>query len=210
MPGATPYSMAVDRQGIAYVVYTDGELFRVSTLTASCKPTGFVVGQGGFSTEFGMGFSADVNDPGEKLFVAGNASMELANIDTTTFKVTPIGTFSSPIGEAELTGTGGGDLFAFGLVLTNGMTSALHLAHIDKATANVIGDAFVTLQSGSAQIYDWAFAYWGGDFYFFTSTDGNTSIVSRYHPGGPLALPTVATLSTAIVGAGVSTCAPQQ
>ena len=66
------------------------------------------------------------------------------------------------------------------------------------------------MASGSAQIFDWAFAYWGGAFYFFTSTDGSTSIVSRYVPGGPLALPTVTTLGTPVVGAGVSTCAPQQ
>jgi hypothetical protein len=206
-----PYSMAVDRQGIAYVVYSDGELFRVSTATASCQATSFQIGQGGFSTEFGMGFSADLNDPGERLFVAGNMSMELATIDPKTFMVTPLGTFSMPIGEAELTGTGGGDLYAFGLVLTNQMTSAIHLAHIEKSTAKVLADAFLTVQSGAAMITDWAFAYWGGDFYFFTSSDYAHSIVSRYHPGGPTALPVVATIdTTAIVGAGVSTCAPQQ
>src|SRR6185503_15224882 len=54
-PGATPFSMAVDRAGIAYVVFNDGELFRVSTLTASCKPTGFTINQNGFPTVFGMG-----------------------------------------------------------------------------------------------------------------------------------------------------------
>jgi hypothetical protein len=208
----TPYSMAVDRQGIAYVVFTDGELFRVSTATASCEATGFPINQGGFSTEFGMGYSADLNDPGERLFVAGNFTMQLATIDTKTFKLTPLGTFSMAIGEAELTGTGGGDLYAFGLVIDvdGGMTSAIHLARIEKSTATVLGDAFLTVQSGTAQIFDWAFAYWGGNFYFFTSTDGSHSIVSRYIPGGPPNMPVVTTLGTAIVGAGVSTCAPQQ
>lgn len=210
MKGATPYSMAVDRSGIAYVVFTDGELFRVSTLTASCQATSFKSGQGGFVPEFGMGFSADIGDPGERLFVAGNTSMELATIDPQTFQLTPIGTFSLDLGEAELTGTGGGDLYAFGLVVGSGMTSAIHLAKIDKTSAQVLADAYVTVASGSAQIFDWAFAYWGGDFYFFTSTDGTESIVSRYHPGGPTALPTVAKIPTAVVGAGVSTCAPQQ
>ena len=204
--------MAVDRKGTAYVVFTpDGELFRVSTATASCQSTSFKAGQGGFSTEFGMGFSADVNDPAERLFVAGTFSMELATIDTNNFQLTQLGTFSIPIGEAELTGTGGGDLYAFGLVVDGGMTSALHLAHIDKGTAKVLADAFVTVESGTAQIFDWAFAYWGGDFYFFTSTDGVQTIVSQYHPGGPQMLPKWTTLlTTAVVGAGVSTCAPQQ
>jgi hypothetical protein len=90
------------------------------------------------------------------------------------------------------------------------MTDALNLSRIDKTSAAVLSDTFVTVASGSAPISDWAFAYWGGDFYFFTSSDNTTTIVSRYVPGGPLALPTVTTLGTAIVGAGVSTCAPQQ
>jgi hypothetical protein len=211
-PQATPYSMAVDRQGIAYVVFTDGELFRVSTLTASCEATPFQIGQGGFSQQFGMGYSADTNDPGEELFVAGNLSEQLAMLDTTTFTIHPVGTFSSMIGEAELTGTGGGDLYAFGIVLDpdGGATDALHLSQIDKTTAAVLSDTFVTVATQSAPIFDWAFAYWGGDFYFFTSTDQMTTNVSRYIPGGSLALPTVTTLDTAVVGAGVSTCAPQQ
>jgi hypothetical protein len=209
--GPSPYSMAVDRQGIAYVVFTDGELFRVSTLTASCETTPFQIGQGGFSTQFGMGFSADLNDPGERLFVAGNMTEQLATIDTKTFMLTTLGTFSMTIGEAELTGTGGGDLYAFGLVVDGGMTQAIHLAHIEKSTAKVLADAYLTVQTGMAPIYDWAFAYWGGDFYFFTSTDGTTTLVSQYIPGGSTtAMKYTTIMSTAIVGAGVSTCAPTQ
>ena len=64
--------MAVDRTGIAYVVFSpSGELFRVSTATAACEPTPFVSGQGGFSSTFGMGFSGDT-DGGETLYVAGD------------------------------------------------------------------------------------------------------------------------------------------
>src|SRR6185295_73512 len=33
---ATPFSMAVDRRGIAYVLFTDEHLYRVSTLTGAC------------------------------------------------------------------------------------------------------------------------------------------------------------------------------
>ena len=41
VPANTPYSMAVDRLGIAYVVFSDGELFRVSTADASGQATSF-------------------------------------------------------------------------------------------------------------------------------------------------------------------------
>jgi hypothetical protein len=209
--GASPFSMAVDRKGIAYVVFTPtGQLFRVSTATASCQATPFAVGQMGFSTTFGMGFSADVTDPSERLFVAGDTSMQLGTIDPSTYQLTPLGVFSSPIGAAELTGTGGGDLYAFGRVVSGGITTALHLARIDKVTAQVLDDRFLTVQSRQQVIDDWAFAYWGGDFYFFTSVDNKTTSVSRYHPGGPLDLPEVMTIDTAVVGAGVSTCAPQE
>ena len=54
----------------------------------------------------------------------------------------------------------------------------------------------------------WAFAFWGGDFYMFHAPNGN-SIVTRYRPSDD-SLTQVATLPSIIVGAGVSTCAPQQ
>src|SRR5580704_8605619 len=69
---STPFSMAVDHTGIAYVVFQDGQLFRVSTATAACEPTPFVTGQHGFTTNFGMGFSQDTSDAGESLYVASS------------------------------------------------------------------------------------------------------------------------------------------
>src|SRR3954463_9307204 len=36
---ADTFSMAVDRKGIAWVEYTDGQIFHVSTVDASCKET---------------------------------------------------------------------------------------------------------------------------------------------------------------------------
>ncbi len=200
-------SMAVDRAGIAYVNFQDGQLFRVSTLTLSCEATGFVPNQGGFASTYGMAFSADVTDPGEKLFVAGlGTTQELANIDTTSFKLSPVGTFTQPIGDSELTGSGAGDLYAFGVDTGTGA----YLARLDKANASIYSEGLLTLATPpNEMITDWAFAYWGGDFYFFTSTDFTTSIVSEYTPGGPLTLPVVANITeSAIVGAGVSTCAP--
>lgn len=210
----TPFSMAVDRNGIAYVVFTSGDLYRVSTATASCRPTGFVAGQQGFSPTFGMGFSANATGVGETLFVAGSLTGTnlgpLATIDLATLKLSMVGPFSKEIGDAELTGTGGARLYAFGILSSAGY-SAIHLSQIEKRTARVIDDTFLSLSSGPTRVTGWAFAFWGGDFYFFTSTvtTGPTTI-SRYHPGdAPRALP-LATIPATIVGAGVSTCAPQQ
>src|SRR5262249_14396945 len=71
--GSSPYSMAVDRNAIAWIVYTSGELFRVDTRSAACAPTTFQPGQQGLDV-FGMGFSS--NSPGsrdETLFLAGGS-----------------------------------------------------------------------------------------------------------------------------------------
>ena len=214
-PNATPFSMAVDRQGTAYVVFSpSGELFHVSTATAACKPTSFVTGQHGFTATFGMGFSADVNDPGETLYVAsdtpakpGAPAERLATIDPQTFQLDVVGQFSHPIGNAELTGTGDARLFGFGIDST-GTGVVLHLAQIQKTNAQILGDTFLDLGTGGKPIVAWAFAYWGGDFYFFTSTTKGSSKVSRYHPGDTQATD-FAQLDKTIVGAGVSTCAPQ-
>ena len=50
---ATPFSMAVQRNGTAWVLFNDGIIFHVSTKDASCGATAYVPGQNGYTT-FGM------------------------------------------------------------------------------------------------------------------------------------------------------------
>jgi hypothetical protein len=210
--------MAVDKTGVAYVVYNDGELFRVSTATAACQRTSFASGQRGFPSTFGMGFSQDTTDTGETLFVAsggvnGGTVPRLASITTTNFTLRIVGNLSPAIDSPELTGTGAGDLFGF--YATSGATPCDNIStgtcpdsaigQIDKTTGRVTNQAVLF---GRAQGTAWAFAFWGGDFYTFTApTDG--TIVTRFDPtDGSAAV--VAQRSDRIVGAGVSTCAPAE
>ena len=210
---AEPFSMAVDRAGVAYVLYQDafgnnGGLFRVNTATAACEATAFVPDRA-FAQTFGMGFSTNPADGGEELYVAADqdAGSRLATLDTTTFALRVVGAFDPPITSPELTGTGGGDLFAF--YATGFMGSAgSAIAQINPSTARSIG------QSPLASVHqntNWAFAIWGGDFYTFTGTVpgvmGRTT-VTRFRPSDG-SIVTVAELPDTIVGAGVSTCAPQ-
>jgi hypothetical protein len=203
--GATPFSMAVDHQGTAYVVFNDGELFEVSTADASCAPTSTPVTTGTFTTTFGMGFASDADGLSETLFLAADSDPEqLGTLDTSTFVVTTVGTFSSDVGESELTGTGSGRLFAFGVV---SMLNGAHLAELDTTDASVESDTLVPTPENPKA---WAFAFWGGDFYFFTSTDNATTTVGRFHPTDGSFDATYAALPNgAVVGAGVSTCAPR-
>ncbi len=211
---SNPFSMAVDRQGVAYVVFGNGELFRVSTLTASCKATSFVVNQSGFSTTFGMGFSANKNDTGETLYVAGSNAVgndggftrTLATIDPATFELKVVNDLDKDIGAPELTGTGDSRLFAY--APGNPAAPDSQVAELDKATASVKSDVFLDLNQPNINSY--AFAFWGGDFYIFGSEQQGTSIVHRYTPGGSTTPPAVAQIDFTIVGAGVSTCAPSE
>jgi hypothetical protein len=200
---ATPFSMAVDRRGVAYVLYNNGELFRVSTLNASCTPTRYVPGQEGFQ-EFGMGFSSDRGGPEETLFVSADqrlgGTVGLGKIDPRTFALSRVSNDAPP--QAELTGTGDGRLYAY--YAEENSTSSF-IGEIEKTSGRVIAEKEL---AGVAQGTGWAFAFWGGDFYVFTG-DEATSTVVRYRPGDDSVI-SYTTAPALIVGAGVSTCAPSE
>jgi hypothetical protein len=203
-PGSTPFSMAVDRKGAAYVAFTDSSqvavgVYRVSTLTAACVATPFVPRQRGFLS-FGMGFASNTNGPDETLYVASDEASSLGTIDTKSFVLNVVGPFNPTISRPELTGTGDGRLFAFYQV-----TPGSAIAQVDKSTAQVIAESRLP---GVVQNSHWAFAFWGGDFYTFTGPAGATD-VNRFRLSDN-SVTLVTTLNASIVGAGVSTCAPEQ
>jgi hypothetical protein len=227
-PGATgtPFSMAVDRAGVAYVGFsgqmgpTNQEfgtgLFRVDTKTAGCTATTYNEAMNGMFT-FGMGFVALAVDGGvdggieggtlDQLFISLDvggitANGVLSTLDTTTFLVTKIGPFSpTPLPAAELTGTGDGRLFAFSPGTTDGGT---FIAQVDPMSAKVIGADTI---DGVVQGSGWAFGFWGGNFYTFTAPAGMTT-VDEFNPMTKVVTHHFASIDDIIVGAGVSTCAP--
>jgi hypothetical protein len=218
-PGGTePFSMAVSRQGVAYVVYSDGNLFRVSTKTAQCGPTSFIPNNDGFPTTFGMGFAADVGDAGmgdeagETLYLAGDTMDTMGNsmpvilgsLNTTTFVTHTIGTV--PVILSELTGTGGGQLYGFFPTAQPAPGIPAAIGQIDKTTGQLLSS--VTLPA--INIEDgWAFAFWGGDFYTFTAPDMADTLVQRYRPSDGTVVDITTLTGHVVDGAGVSTCAPQ-
>ena len=207
--GAMPFSMAVDRRGIGYSVFDDGTLKLLDMATAHCQPTPFRPGQDGFTT-FGMGFVANTGDAGETLFVAeGTATPQrpssrgLATIDTKALRLAFVAPFTPPIPGPELTGTGAGQLFAF---YTNAGTVGSHIVQLDPASGAILTDFPLTVGDTTAA---YAFAFWGGVFWVFTSPAAtSTTTVTRFDPSTREEM-TAATLDETVVGAGVSTCAPQ-
>jgi hypothetical protein len=205
--GATPNSMAVDRSGTAWVNFSDGHLFKVSTTDAACQATSYEALQGGFQ-RFGMAFASNsAGSDDETLYVVGITGIDggqgLAKIDLSTMKLTTIGDFSGDLAGrgAELTGTGDGKLYGFFTTQPNAK-----LAQIDTSSGATSGETTLDgVNTGNA----WAFSFWGGDFWFYTS-DGSPSKVTRKQSSTDGNLSTVKDNvgGFRIVGAGVSTCAP--
>ena len=194
--GVIPVSIAVDRQELAWVLYSDRRLYKVSTASAACEKTAFVPSQHGFST-FSLAFVANAPDfSSETLTIANN--LGTGSIDMGTLVVTPHGTFGTSQ-TLQLTGTGKGELYGFFT------TKPAYLSPIDKLTAAIGAhlniDAIKT--TGPS-----AFAQWGGSFWFFTAPIGTSSRIDRYDPIAKTISTINASVGFEIVAAGVSTCAP--
>ena len=208
---ATPFSMSVDRDARAWVLYNSGEIFWVSTKDLSCKASGFLPGQMGFET-FGMGFVSDVAGGGEEtLFITGGSHLDpgkgrLGSVDKSTLKVTPIGQLPTTEYGPELTGTGKAELWAY---FPGSMDT--FVARMDKTTGMPASRSPMPPLDGSVRA--WAFAHWGGRFYLFVTTldfmtGRNNSRVFRFTPDDGRVEEILSNLPYNIVGAGVSTCAP--
>lgn len=189
-----PTSMAVDRAGKAWVLFSDGHVFQVSTTDASCKRTRFEP-RGDEFTTFGMGFASDGEDGAtDTLYVASATDPTLGKLDLDSMTITPIARLDDQA-RVELTGTGSGQLF--GLIEGDPWT----IAELSTTSANTLAKKPQRAINGTSPT-NFAFAAWGGDFYSFVGSsvyryDTETNKVSK-----------VATTNFRVVGAGVSTCAP--
>jgi len=203
----TPYSMSVDRNAVAWVLYSSGELFRVETLDGSCKSTTFQANQAGFML-MGMGFVADSPMSNvDTLFVAGGGGpnsgtgSKLGTVDMRALTIAPAQQLT---GWPELTGTGLAELWGF-----YPDTTPPKVARINKQTG--VEEMVYPLASlqGQGAPAAWAFAFWGGDFYLFLmrTDDPDTTVYKLDHKSGELGVALSGT-GRRIVGAGVSTCAP--
>lgn len=204
--GNTPFSMSVDREATAWVLYQSGEIFHVSTTDASCEPTNFQVGQSGYDV-FGMGFVLNQpNLPNETLYIAGGS---LSDIGLGTARLGRIGipsltvTDIAPVnGWPEMSGTAESELWAF---FPEG--NPPRVASINRVSGEEISSYPVNNIDGQPNA--WAFAHWGGNFYLFykSQTDPSTRVFELLGDSGEVT-EVVSDSGRYIVGAGVSTCAP--
>jgi hypothetical protein len=192
-------SMAVDQNAVAWVLYTDGRIFKVDTTTGACEATTFKTGQHGLTT-FGMGFVFDPDTGKDTLYVSDQYT--LATISIPELVLTPVG--PTAVDLAELSGTGDGQLWGFVSRFDLGTHFESALVRFDLATGKTL-ELYTYPSIPMPRSY--AMKFWGGSFWIFA--DDSVYRVRRESPkdaeyaGDYLR-------GRGIVGAGVSTCAPLQ
>ncbi len=197
----TPFSMAVDRSGSAWVLYSDGTLYEVDVTDASCKSTGFMPNQLEAFELFGMGFVTDTETgSNETLYVSSYSPGDgIGRLNFSNLAIERVGFYDKGNAAAELTGTGDGRLYGFFL------DTPVRVGRIDKADADLQSSIDLPeMQIGAG----WAFAFWGGAFWMFTAPGGGNSRVDRLDAASLQLTSAKDDVGLQVVGAGVSTCAP--
>jgi hypothetical protein len=202
-----PFSMGVDRHGNAWILYSNNEVFKVSIADAKCEKAPF---QPGGIGQFGMGYVLDA--PGaktEKLYIATNGARTLASVDTESNnpRTNIVGQVMADADHPpELTGTSEGKLYGY---FPNSYSPGF-VQEIDRANGAAIGPQWKLGNAGLGSVQAWAFAHWGGRFFVFVSgSDGLGSTVRMVDKQGEYKV-LMENLPYQIVGAGVSTCAPEK
>lgn len=196
---ATPASMAVSRDGFAYVRFSDNDLYAVDLVTLDCSKTPY---QSAAFGDFGMGFSTDAAGGWVDTLYLSNAS-DLATLDLATWTLQPVGATPS---QSELSGDADGELWAF-----LPLESPAELTHLDKAGGPPIVSYGLNGFPDAGDIDTFAFATWAGDFWLFVREYGMGKTTDVYHvtADGDMAL-ALGDSGRDVVGAGVSTCAPTE
>lgn len=211
LPPST-FSMGVDREGFAWVQFSDMQIRKVDvTDPSNCSDPGFVPLQQGIEN-FGMAFvSNSFSDQCDRIYgnhyngvAQGDMVSEFFNLDPVGLGVNLVG--YSDYGLAEVTGTGDGRVFLFA------GPDPSDLVWVDRDSGATLE---VTPLPGVKTGGGFAFAFFAGDFYFFTDgqndfssevthmdyddsdMNGQQDIVQVFN-NAPLR----------ILGAGVSTCVP--
>jgi len=191
-----PQSMSVDKSGVAWVFYDTGELFRVSTLDASCTPTTYVHPvQNGFN-QLGMGFTATSPGAFDDVLYVVSPDFGLATISFPSLAVTQLGGL---IGAAELTGGPDALLFHFA-------AASATLSQVDPGS---VSTSFMHTFNGLQGTQAWAFSRYAGKFYMFTSEGiGFGSRCTVYDPVTDSESVRDTDVGFTVVGAGQSICVP--
>ena len=197
---STPASMAVSREGFAYVRYSDNVVYEVDLTDLSCVETDLGL-PSGFGS-FGMGYATDAAGTWRDRMYVADADT-LGRVDDASWSVQRVGGMPS---QSELTGNARGELWAF---LPLERTPAL--VQLDTETGAELDRISLSGFPDLRDLDTFAFASWGGEFTVFVRTYGMGHSTDVYQVGADGRLErTLADVGFDVVGAGVSTCAPEE
>lgn len=212
-----PHSMAVAQDGTAWVRATNEQLFRVSTVDATCADSGYAFAPGNLHS-YGMAFVRDPGASTEQLFLAGGAGIGLepiwlATMDLAAFDMSVLGEVDHGLVNPELTGTGAGELYGYfpNIDVNPDPGSPLgFIARLDRATgAHLQTWPLPELDIG---LKAYAIAHYGGELFVFLSyglpSGEFRGHVVRLDPASGAFDLLEPAHDHYIVGAGVSTCVP--
>ena len=192
-----PNSMAVARDGMAYVRYNDQTVYELDLETLACTETSY--SNDGFGS-FGMGYATQNAETWrDDLYIANKNAV--ARLDTSTWTLSGVGQMPS---QSELTGNAAGELWAF-----LPLEQPAQLMQLDKTDASVLKTVNLPGFPDPMNIDAFAFATWDGDFYLFVREYGMGSSTDVYRATAQGGFSKVlGDVGFDVVGAGVSTCAP--
>ncbi len=200
-PGDLPDSMAVDRNGVAWIFYASGNLFQADASDAGCTATGYALSPQAPQVWSGMSFLTPAGGGPETLYVdeqpTGVTTNDFAILEMPSFVLDPIGNLST--NSAELAETDEGELWAYSwLTQDDGTELGSELAQLDPATGSILQS---TDYPGISIDDDFAVKFSRGSFWIFIGSD-------VYQVPRDTLVPTLVVSNDGydVIGAGVSNC----
>lgn len=192
--------MAVQRDGKAWALYTDGNLYRFDTKTSQCEQTSFLAGQSEV-TLFGMHFARDDSDDNDRLYITSDSSnppFRLATIDVDSLDISIINYYQSISARAELTTTSDGRLFG----LFEG--TPFIIAELNRTNGEIVSHATQNTIQYASDSSHFAFTAYSTGFFLFVGNGTFTDVF--LYDSTTDTITSKKRISDSIVGAGLSTC----
>ena len=192
------YSIAVQRDGVIWTLFQDGNLDRDNIQSRQCSATNFMANQSSISL-FTMSFLRNITGNSERLLVSkqNDPPDTLGEINLSTLALSTINNYSNLNTYADLAGTAGGRLF--GVFETNPYT----IAQIDPNNANILAQYRLNSTQKTSDP-NYGFAAFNNQFYCFEGNNTYTDI-RRFDPATTTTT-TRSRIPQVIFGASASSC----
>jgi hypothetical protein len=189
---ASPETLAVSRDDVAYVEYNDGSIFRLDLSSLACASTAYRQGQLEISGPVNIALSSDADAERMYMLRSGeNPALAIADLSTFTLReIAAVDANFLPDG-LELKSDASGRLFA--------LSEFGRLIEIDGGTGRIVGEHDTAFQSNVG----WALLTWNDRVYFL---GGETGEVDQFDPAADGMIRAVGRIGVPIVGAGSAAC----